>query len=581
MRSLLRESWKFFLLATAAAFAIRLFFFFNYPILGDDGVFYGDLAKNWLKHGILGTSIASSMQPCLVRLPGYPAFLAAIWAIAGVEHYHAVLITQMLIDVGTCLVTADLARRTLRSDRAAKIAFLLAALCPFLANYSACVLTETLAIFAAVVALDLAVRALESGGAGGWAACGAAVGAGILLRPDGGILLPVICAYVILHFLRRPVPCPSPVFQPAQLQHGLRLLAAGPSSFAARLSGGALRAALMAAVALAPLAPWTLRNWRDFHVFEPLAPRYANDPGQVVPLGFQRWVKSWMLDYVSVAEVYWQLEDGDIDLSKAPRRAFDSDQERQATQDVFDRYNSSAHHNWTPDLDSRLDEIAKARIARHPWRYYFVLPAGRILDMWLRPRTEMLGLTDRWWEVANDPHDALIAMALGAINLGFVVAAAGGLALCFRRTGASDSRSEEEPTPGSPSSSASPWLALSFEKVGDRVLAGLQSRYWGLLLAFVVVRSLFLGTLENPEPRYTLECYPVIIVFAAAFLAALRRGTEATGTLVAPPLSLRVFHPATRNTSARRGPRLERQGGNYRTHPPASPEGGGAATKSE
>jgi len=32
----------------------------------------------------------------------------------------------------------------------------------------------------------------------------------------------------------------------------------------------------------------------------------------------------------------------------------------------------------------------------------------------------------------------------------------------------------------------------------------------------------FLGTLENPEPRYTLECYPaVIVVFAAAYLASV------------------------------------------------------------
>jgi hypothetical protein len=40
-----------------------------------------------------------------------------------------------------------------------------------------------------------------------------------------------------------------------------------------------------------------------------------------------------------------------------------------------------------------------------------------------------------------------------------------------------------------------------------------------MLVAFVVLRSLFLGTLENPEPRYTLEMFPVLIVFAAARLA--------------------------------------------------------------
>jgi hypothetical protein len=38
----------------------------------------------------------------------------------------------------------------------------------------------------------------------------------------------------------------------------------------------------------------------------------------------------------------------------------------------------------------------------------------------------------------------------------------------------------------------------------------------GLLVLFFAMRSLFLGTLENPEPRYTLECYPVVIVAAAA-----------------------------------------------------------------
>ncbi len=33
-------------------------------------------------------------------------------------------------------------------------------------------------------------------------------------------------------------------------------------------------------LALAPFAAWTARNWQVFHVFEPLAPRYATDPGE-------------------------------------------------------------------------------------------------------------------------------------------------------------------------------------------------------------------------------------------------------------------------------------------------------------
>jgi hypothetical protein len=46
----------------------------------------------------------------------------------------------------------------------------------------------------------------------------------------------------------------------------------------------------------------------------------------------------------------------------------------------------------------------------------------------------------------------------------------------------------------------------------------------GLFVLFLALRSLFLGSLENPEPRYTLECYPVVIVLAAAlFIGKLHR----------------------------------------------------------
>jgi hypothetical protein len=36
------------------------------------------------------------------------------------------------------------------------------------------------------------------------------------------------------------------------------------------------------------------------------------------------------------------------------------------------------------------------------------------------------------------------------------------------------------------------------------------------------LRSGFLGTLENPEPRYTLEMYPIVIVLAACALGKMR-----------------------------------------------------------
>jgi hypothetical protein len=52
-------------------------------------------------------------------------------------------------------------------------------------------------------------------------------------------------------------------------------------------------------LALLPFGIWTVRNWRVFHVFEPLAPRYATDPGEPINPGWQRWMKTWCLDFVS------------------------------------------------------------------------------------------------------------------------------------------------------------------------------------------------------------------------------------------------------------------------------------------
>jgi len=53
-----------------------------------------------------------------------------------------------------------------------------------------------------------------------------------------------------------------------------------------------------------------------------------------------------------------------------------------------------------------------------------------------------------------------------------------------------------------------------------------EIRWAGLLIGFVLLRSAFLGTLENPEPRYVLECYPVVIVLASSLLAGRDRQGE-------------------------------------------------------
>lgn len=483
MLSLVRKHRLFFATATAVAIAFRLLFFFKFRLIDGDSLIYGDIAKNWLAHGVYGVTTAAGPVPTWIRLPGYPAFLSAIWAMTGVEHYTAALLAQVVVDAAACFVVADLARRIAggatgdlqdASWRAACIGFLLTALCPFLAIYTAAPLTEILAVFCAALALDAASAGfdgLAAGRMGAWVLCGIAIACGILLRPDGGIVLAAIGAWLAWHLLK--VVRQKNSREPSQ--------ALGPSRNSSAGTAGKIVVAglIVAVIGLAPLVPWTIRNWHDFHRFQPLAPRYANAPDEPVNYGYQRWTRTWMADFVSVAEIYWQLPDQQIDTELLPSRAFDSPEERARTEEIFSAYNDRGQ--WTPELDAALGQIASERIARAPLRYYAWLPAARVADMWLRPRTDLTRLNDRWWEYHDDLRGALWGSLLGTINLLFI-----GAAMCA--------------------------VVRRHQHV----------RLLGLMLTFVILRSLFLGSLENPETRYTLECYPVVLALSAAFFAQVR-----------------------------------------------------------
>jgi hypothetical protein len=164
-----------------------------------------------------------------------------------------------------------------------------------------------------------------------------------------------------------------------------------------------------------------------------------------------------------------------MDVDSLPSRAFDSPEQQDQTAQLLSDYNQSLH--VTPDLDARFAALAAARIEHAPLRYYVRLPLLRIADMWLRPRTEILPCNTRWWEFDEMPQWLALSITLAALNLLYVGAGLLGL-----------------------------WRG--------RFAPG-----FGLLLTFLVLRSLFLGSLENPETRYTLECYPVLIVMLSALFS--------------------------------------------------------------
>jgi 4-amino-4-deoxy-L-arabinose transferase-like glycosyltransferase len=429
---------------------LRILFFAKFRLLSNDSYLYGDLAKNWLQHGVLGQTTATGPEPTYIRLPGYPLFLVSVWMFSGVEHYTAVLFVQILVDVLTCFVIADLARRVAGS-RAGVTAFLLAALCPFFANYASVALTEIWAIFFAASAMDFAVAAFSSPNKNWlWIGCGASLAGGILLRPDGGMLLAVVCAYGLWIAIKH------------------------------RSKQALIGLIITSLAAIVPLIPWSVRNWRTFHAFQPLAPFSATMPWEFVPHGFHRWVRTWSADYSSVEDVWFKADGEDVGIKDLPQRAYDGPGEIDRTQKLFEAYTDNGDA-MSPEIDRGFDELARDRIHARPLRYYLGLPFLRAADLWLRPRTEMLPIDPHWWRLSeDDPPQFRWAIFLATINLFYVTSA--GFSLVRR-----------------------------------------PIRFVAFFVVFFLFRTLFLAWLPNPEPRYMLECYPALLAMAGAILTGTRK----------------------------------------------------------
>jgi hypothetical protein len=99
--------------------------------------------------------------------------------------------------------------------------------------------------------------------------------------------------------------------------------------------------------------------------------------------------------------------------------------------------------------------------------------------MILRPRAEMLEIPLEWWRIREHPQMTLLAAGLATLNFGYFVL--GGVGLWqWRQSG------------------WGPHLAVAAAMIG-----------------FVVLRCALLLTLDNSEPRYTLEFFPLLIVWGS------------------------------------------------------------------
>jgi hypothetical protein len=125
-------------------------------------------------------------------------------------------------------------------------------------------------------------------------------------------------------------------------------------------------------------------------------------------------------------------------------------------------------------MNARFARLAKERRAAHPLRSWIWLPLGRVTDMWLRPRVENLPIDLDWWVYAHHHVETRFSWAYAGLNVLYLLLGLAGLCL--------------------------------------------RPRMWPWMLAYMALRSALLLTVEAPEARYTLECFPMLFVLGGVAL---------------------------------------------------------------
>jgi 4-amino-4-deoxy-L-arabinose transferase-like glycosyltransferase len=450
--------------AVCVGMALRVYLVLKFPVTDTgDAPFYIELAWNWLKNGVYGFAVHGQLTAVDMRVPGYPAFLAAVFAVAG-QSPRAAMLAQVVVDLATCFVIALIAARLAPESSRRRVALAglwLAALCPFTANYTAVVLTETLVIFltalAILVLLQTDVGGAQMARAGSflvnpWLLAGIVVGFGTLVRPETPLVLFAAGLVLVAKWWR-----------PADW---MKLVRAG---------------LLMGLGLLIPLVPWAARNWHTLHDVQFLAPRYSELPGEYTPLGFTAWTNTWMWRFRDVYLTQWKVNEEEIAIDQLPAYAFDSQDEKERMADLLDEYNEAL--TIDPPLDQEFREMARERTERHPLRTYVKVPLLRTLTLWFTPRVELLPSSGHLWplreEWQDDRPDFLVTLGLSVVNVIYIALALAGAWWARRRPG------------------------------------------WALLILFCLVRTLFfVKFVETPEPRYVLECFPAVIALAAQVFAS-------------------------------------------------------------
>jgi uncharacterized membrane protein len=467
--------------ALLAGACLRLYFVLKFPATAGDTVIYEQLATNWQKYGKYAMDIGGQPVSVDLRMPGYPAFLAMLYSFTGHSGENArfaVMIAQIFVDLSTCVLIGALAallsllcnQRT-QPKRIFLAGLWLSALCPLTANYTAVPLTEVWAVFFTALAFIILILI-------------ATHAAGCSLPALTIINLPTANFWALCVLAGLAVGLGT-LFRP---ETPLLLL----TSFVVMFFGmwrrrepgkWLLACAIMGCACVVPLLPWAIRNAATFHEFQPLAPKETNLPGELVPKGFMAWERTWLYRVRDNYLVPWKLNEEAINLDDLPSTAFDTPDEREKVAAILETYNDDL--TLTPQEDAVFAGLARERTDRHPLRTYVSIPLRRAVRIWFTPRIELIPVSGHVFPLAymneEDPVDQRVTITYFFLNILYILLAIAGV-----------------------------WRLWRCRSARPAIL---------ILVVYILVRTAFLTTLEAPEPRYTLVCFPALLALGAQVFA--------------------------------------------------------------
>lgn len=222
------------------SFLVRLFFNIFVIGLSSDPWEARFEAPDSVKYHTLAMSVTEGkgLQGSAHAAPGYPVFLAILYACGGVN-FALVRVAQCVLGSVMVVFVALLAGLIFHRPLHAVAAGVIAAFYPFFIFWTAMFLTETLFIVLSVSSVYYIMKYLEAGGRGYCVLGAILLGLAALTRPIV-LTMPFFIGIVIYAYRRSLVKTLIELF-------------------------------VFCCIVAAVLAPWTMRNYRVFHAFIPVA----------------------------------------------------------------------------------------------------------------------------------------------------------------------------------------------------------------------------------------------------------------------------------------------------------------------